>query len=179
MEGGVTAINPWTTSHFKPSKFEAQVAKEKTKTDRVDKESANKSKARKRDGWMCRFPRCFCHVKRLHPEVCHLDHKGSGGDPSGEKSKMHLLICLCQPRHRTSRLSLHAVTLRVEALSAAGMNGPVRWWVDATAIDTPISRRQSGDEQWVVVASESDVRVLEPLTADQGALLERIAEMEA
>lgn len=174
----MSAFQPWTEPHFKPTKAEARAERDDQKQSVKDKEDRHKSAARKRDGWMCRFPRCGCHRRRLHPEVAHSTSKGMGGD-HGTLSHVYQMICLCKDRHQDSRISLHKGTLRMEFLTTKGTNGPVRWWVDVTAIDTSAARRRSGDEHWVAVASESDVRVLEPLTPEQGALLERIAELAA
>lgn len=161
----------------KPTKMQSRVQKADTKQSRVEHEDRNKTKARKRDGWMCRFPRCVCHRLRLHPEVAHTVNKAMGGNPDGEKSDVSKLICLCPPRHQESRISLHRGTLKVETLTAKGTNGPVRWLVDVAALEA--SSAQNAPAQWVIVATETAVRVLEPLTHQQGALLERIAELPA
>lgn len=164
------------TAHFKPSRMEARIEREADKARVRDGEDRNKAAARRRDGWMCRFPRCVCHRPqlRLHPEVAHVVSKGMGGD-HGTRSAVAGLICLCPPRHRESRISLHRGTLKVEALTDRGMNGPVCWLANVAVLDEPFSSK----EQWVVVARESQPRVLEPLTKEQGALLERIAELAA
>jgi hypothetical protein len=165
-------------SQFKGTKAEARAEKEEKKQGIADKEDRNKTAARRRDGWMCRFPRCVCHVKRLHPEVAHTHSKGAGGD-HGTRSHHSLLICLCPLRHRESRVSFHYETMKAEPLTEKGMDGPVRWLVDITAITVPQSCRQAGDEDWQVVATESRVRVLEPLTKQQAGWLEAIAGLTA
>lgn len=53
--------------------------------------------ARKRDGNKCQFPRC--EFKDLAVEVAHLEHRKMGGNPSGEATQRHKLICLCIRRH--------------------------------------------------------------------------------
>lgn len=141
-----------------------------------DYEDRNKTAARKRDGTVCRFPRCRCHVLRLHPEVAHCDgSKGIGGD-HGTKSHVSQLICLCKLRHQDSLISLHYQNLRIVFLTEKKANGPVAWLVNVTAIDFPLSNKPA---QWVEVAREREPRILETLTHEQGALLERIAEMSA
>lgn len=172
--------NPaYSAGHFlKPTKMEARMARESKKEQVREKEDRNKSAARKRDGWVCRFPRCVCHRLRLHPECAHDAAKGIGGD-HGLRSTVDQLICLCKPRHQESRVSVHKGTLYHEALTEKGTNGPVRWWVDLAAITTPAAYRKDGDAQWVVVATEREVRVLEPLTHEQGIWLEQIAELKA
>lgn len=164
---------PKGEAHFKGAKEEAQAERRKDKKAVVEKEARNKSMARRRDSWACRFPRCSCHQLRLHPEVAHVDgSKGmSGGD--GDRSAIKQLMCLCKPRHQDSRISVHKGTLRIEFLSADKANGPVRWWVDVAKLDDPLTPTVD----WQCVAEESQVRVLKPLTADQGAMLERIKEL--
>lgn len=155
---------------------EAQAERRRAKKKIVDKEAQHKSMARKRDGWVCRFPRCSCHALRTAPEVAHVDgDKGMGGD-HGNLSRVHQLMCLCPNRHKVhSRISLHSGTLRIEFLSAAKANGPVRWWVDVAKIADPHTR----EADWQCVAEESQPRVLKPLTHEQGEWLRRIAELAA
>lgn len=167
----------FTEPQFKGTKAEARAGRESSKRTTRDTEDRNKTAARRRDGWMCRFPRCGCHAKRLHPEACHVDgEKGMGGD-HGTKSHVSQLLCLCGNRHRESRISLHFKTLRIEFLTEKKANGPVRWWLDVTALTKPASQRVSGDERWAVLATESAPRILEPLSHEQGAWLEQIAEL--
>lgn len=144
-----------------------------------EKEDRQKTLARKRDGWTCRFPRCICHSLRLHPEAAHVDgDKGIGGD-HGVRSHHSQLLLLCAARHKESRISLHAQTLRIEFLTSKKANGPVRWWLDYTALSKSASQRVTGDAKWVVLAVESQPRVLDPLTERQGEWLDRIRELHA
>lgn len=159
----------------KRTKEEARAEDRSVKQGVIVKESRNKSAARKRDGWACRFPRCACLLLRLHPEVAHVDgDKGIGGD-HGERSHVTQLMCLCKLRHQhgESRISLHRKTLRIEFLSPAKASGPVRWWVNVAVLDYPLT----SVEDWRVVAQERECRVLEPLTHEQGQWLERIADL--
>ena len=161
--------------HFKTSKAAARAARDAEKQDVKDKEDRNKSMARRRDGWQCRFPRCACHRLRLHPEVAHCDgDKGMGGD-HGTKSHVSQLICLCRARHRESRISLHRKTLRIEFLTPEKADGPVKWWVDIAMLADPYDQRPA----WVVLGYETAVHVLAPLTTEQGQLLKRIADLQA
>lgn len=168
---------------FKGTKTEARAAVDKRKTDKADYEDRNKTKVRKDDNYTCRFPRCGCVRKRTHPDVAHDEHKAMGGDPLKQRSETGNLVCLCPPRHRESRVSLHAGTIRMEFLTELGTRGAIRWWVDATAVEKAIAHRQQGDERWVVVATEEVTedkpRRLLPLSKEQGALLEQIAELKA
>lgn len=159
-------------SFFKGSKEEARAERDKVKQDVKDTESRNKSLVRKRDGSVCRFPRCACHQQRLAPEVAHVIPKASGGD-HGNRSGTDNLICLCKLRHKESRISIHAGTLRVEALTVKGMNDVVRWWVNVAVLADPYATEPG----WQCVAEESQVRVLKPPTKQQGEWLRQIAEL--
>lgn len=167
----------------KATKTESRAAVAKEKADTVTYEGKNKTKVRKDDDYMCRFPRCGCLKKRTHPDVAHDKHKQMGGDPLKQRSDVANLICLCPARHLESRLSLHAGTIRMEYLTDLGTRGAIRWWVDATAVEKSTAHRQPGDERWVVVATEEITeekpRRLLPLSKEQGALLEQIAELHA
>lgn len=171
-------MNATPRAEPKGTKHEARMKVESARQEIRDKEDRHKSAARKRDGWVCRFPRCVCHRLRLAPEVHHVIPKGFGGD-HGTVSTSEYLVCLCRPRHRESRVSFHFGAIQIEALTPAGMNGAIRWWIDITAIFRPLAQRQPGDEQWFLVAEEESVRVLKPLTRQQGDVLERIAELAA
>lgn len=165
---------------FKGTKTESRAKVEEKRQSVKSNESGNKTKARQRDDYRCRFPRCGCHARRQHPEVAHCRHKGAGGDPLKLRSTVGNLICLCPDRHQNSRVSFHTGSLKVEPLTrGVGTNGPVRWWVDATAVEKPIGKRQAGDERWVVVAEEDRIGVLKPVNKKQAALLEAIAELKA
>lgn len=168
-----------TGTMFKSTKAEAKAERQEKKAAIVEREDRNKTAARKRDGWMCRFPRCGCHALRTHPEVAHVDgDKGIGGD-HGTKSHHSQLMCLCPNRHKDSRISLHFKTLRIEFLTKKKANGPVCWWLDVTALTKAATQRRSGDEKWAVLAAETAPRILGPVSAKQGGWLEQIAELSA
>jgi hypothetical protein len=170
---------PRKVGNFKPTKAEARAVVQKKKDAVTEYEDRNKTAARKRDGWVCRFPRCGCHAKRLSAEAAHVDgDKGMGGD-HGERSHVSQLLMLCPSRHRESRISLHFKTLRIEFLTPDKANGPVRWWLDLTALTKSHAERTAGDESWVVLATEERPRILLPLTKEQGGWLEQIAELGA
>lgn len=169
-DGRAVATGPM----WKTSKEEARAERDGKKQAVKDKEDRNKTRARKRDGSMCRFPRCACLAKRLHPEVAHIEPKGMGGD-HGERSDLWNLICLCKLRHQDSRISIHAGTLRLEALSVNGTSGPVRWWANVAVLDNPHATPDQAD--WQCVAEETRLRVLKPPTHQQGEWLRRIQEL--
>lgn len=89
-------------------------------------ENANKQQVRDRDR-VCRFPLCPCKNFDLFLEVSHSEHKGMGGDPTGERSAPELMVLICNWRHRLSRYSIDRKTLRWRPLTAAGANGLIVW----------------------------------------------------
>jgi hypothetical protein len=158
---------------WKPSKLATRVAVRRTRAARSDHETRNKTQVRKRDG-RCRFPCCVCRDWRVTPHVAHLTHKGAGGNPRRDRSAANRMIALCPPRHRESRISLDRGTLKIQPLTKAGTDGPCRWSVDVTALDL-----RSGKATWVVVGTEFARGVFEPFTAEQIAILDRIAALQA
>lgn len=145
-----------------------------------DREHQHKVKAKFRDGLRCRFPLCRC----WHP-LCgrkgaltssHDDHKGMGGDPTGERSLPECLITLCKWRHQDAPISRHAGTLRTRYLTLAKNDGPVAWEIAAAALGLSWSGPSAGG--WVEVAREVSVNHLEPLRPWQREVLERLAEMD-
>lgn len=124
-------------------------------------ERENKAKVRARDGagrghqaelyGRCRFPLCGCYMKNLFVEVSHQEHKGMGGDPTGERSTPEKMMCLCNWRHKEARFSIDKGTLRWLPLTDQGANGPVAW-----EINLP-----SG---WIEFAREIDVQILDVIS---------------
>lgn len=150
---------------WKPSRT-ARIKRERAGKARLDAaENANKRAVRRRDGY-CRFPLCGCRRLRLRLEVAHQQHKGAGGDSTGERSVPELLVLLCTHRHQHGAVSWHTGRLRWRALDRkAGTGGPLEWCIKL-------------GERWQVVARESAPHVLEPLTDWQRETLERLALME-
>lgn len=126
-------------------------------------ENANKQEVRDRDR-VCRFPLCPCSRFGLFLEVSHSQHKGMGGDPTGERSAPELMILICNWRHKESHISIDKKSIRWVPLTAAGSNGPVEWQAKA-----------DGVEEWTVLARESEPGRLLPLDPWQRALLEAMS----
>ena len=179
---------------FKPTKAASKAARQRVKKDRRNAENREMRKARKRDGG-CRFPLCGCRAKGIRPEVSHLRHRGSGGDPSGERTQSPVLITLCHIRHQIGRVSRHAHSLRADPRTDLGYNGAVRWWVllDVVRdlaphfIDIPAAYLDpDGDGHWwVLVAVERTPSLLSregwplfPLHPWQRVILEGLGRME-
>lgn len=81
----------------KPPRGEYSLERRGKKRERKLAEDRIMAAARRRDGNKCRFPRCS--YKGLIVEVAHFDHRGMGGNPSGDKTQRDLLICLCVRHH--------------------------------------------------------------------------------
>ncbi len=158
--------------NWKPSRTARKLAERKTKLERRQKETTAKAAVRRRDQYRCRFPRCGCRTIGLRLEVGHLRHKGIGGNPLGDRSTPDGMILLCGHRHQHGAVSLHKGTLEPRALTSDGMNGPVAWFVDASALWS-----EHAGEGWILVAVEERVQKVAALTLQQELALERLAEM--
>jgi hypothetical protein len=141
-------------------------------------EAANKAEVRARDSiWSseffttgrCRFPMCGCGMTRdgfWWVEVSHFaQHKGMGGDPTGDRSSPDKLICVCNWRHKEARYSIDKGSVRCVPLTTDGSNGPVAWEVKFDGYG------------WIEVARETAVQVLAPISTVQSAILTNLAEM--
>jgi hypothetical protein len=95
------------------------------------------AEVRKRDK-VCRFPRCGCRrlgmTMKAWPEVSHAQHRGMGGNPTGDRSTTALMALLCKWRHQDAPFSRHKGTLRHVPLTDRGFDGPVRWEIDILAM---------------------------------------------
>lgn len=155
----------WDKPHFKHDQPNSRVVKRNDRLKLVHAERLNKEKVRKRDKG-CRFPLCGCKKFRRHTEVSHAEHKGMGGDPTGDRSQPDLMVLVCPFRHRENRVSIDRGTLRWRALKPTqGAEGPIVW-------------EEQYDGRWIELAKERAVQSLEPLLAHQRARLRRLADMD-
>jgi len=164
----------------KPLRTARKIAEKQTRLDRQSHERYAKARVRKRDRF-CRFPLCGCRrlglALKASPEVSHNRHKGAGGNPTGDRSLASGLILLCRHRHQDGAVSRHAGTLRAVALTAEGMNGPIAWVVDASAVYPELKPFEIG---WFEIArEEGGPQHWRLFTAEQRAALELLAEMRA
>lgn len=151
----------------KPRKGDGRRARKKRKRQRDAAERRQKQLCRDRDGG-CRFPLCGCRRYGV-PEVSHSKHKGMGGNPAGDRSVSALMICLCGWRHRESRVSLHAETLRWEPLTDEGADGLVRWL---------IRRPELADRVWVELAVEVEIGKWAPFDGWQAEFISHLSRMD-
>lgn len=136
-------------------------------------ERSSKSEVRRLDRY-CRFPKCGCGKKGYALAVAHLEHKGIGGNPAGDRSEIERMILLCAPRHREHKYSLDRSTIRIEPTTAAGTRGPCVWSVY-------VRRAFAGGAQhvgWIEIGREITPHFFEPFTSEQLAILKKLAEMK-
>lgn len=145
----------------------------------------------------CRFPLCGCGRMKLALDVAHAGeagHRGMGGNRSLSKTTPENLMLLCRPRHKAHQFSVDKKTLRVEALTDAGLRGPVRWLVRASEVFIPESFALLEDSQgrfygptdagrisadaWFELARERSRHVFETFTDTQSVILRYLATME-
>jgi hypothetical protein len=115
-------------------------AREDVKAGRRTVERLGKDSAKKDDGGRCRWPHCDCRKIKQPMDGAHLDAKGMGGNPKGDRHDPRNIITLCREVHRTGRKSLHSGDRRITPLTEDGTRGPClfemtdehgRWFVVA------------------------------------------------
>lgn len=159
-----------TLTNFKGERTPARVLRRRKSSKLRRHENANKEEVREREQWACRFPLCRCFNFNLFLEVSHQEHKGMGGDPTGERSTPEKMLLICNVRHKEGAISIDKGSLRWEALTDAGANGPIAWSID-------IGRFSGGmlaAGTWIEIAREASRGVLAPLTENQCAILESL-----
>lgn len=158
------------TPNFKEPRV-STAARRRRKGARLKRaENANKAEVRVRDV-VCRFPLCACRLFNLFLEVSHQEHKGMGGDPSGERSKPWIMVLVCNWRHKESKLSIDKKGLRVVALTPAGTDGPIAWEIDLGKF----SHGTFANGTWVELARELEPGVLAPIAEPARNILESLA----
>lgn len=162
----------WDKPHFKEPVSRKVVRGLKTQDRKASEDKAMRI-VRGKDKY-CRFPLCDCRKFKLRTAVCHLFHRGMGGNPSGDRTVPEHLILLCSARHRENRISLDRGTLKIVPLTGQGMRGPCAFQVDRQAIDKP----NSAASVWFEVARESSLHVLHKLSEEQLAILNFLKRME-
>lgn len=159
----------------------ARVERAFRRIDLKNAEEANKAKVRRRDRG-CRFPLCGCRRLGLSAsvEVSHSVHKGSGGDPTGERSDSRLMMNLCRERHRVNPFAIDKGTVGWRPVEKSlGADGPVVWLLDVALLRYyREGGRRPARARLVEVARESTAGHLAPLTDDARVWLEHLATME-
>lgn len=163
--------------NWKPSRTARKIAQKQKRTTLQTRERNEKAKVRRRDRF-CRFPLCGCRRLGLaldaRPEVSHQQHKGMGGNPTGDRSVAEEMILMCFHRHQDGIISRHKGTLRARYLTPNKANGPIAWDIDVSMGEWPPSVRP----KWREVARETAVQQWEPFTPKQLEQLEYLALMK-
>lgn len=158
----------WAGPMFKPTRTPTRVLRRR-KTGRLKhRENKHKSFVRVRDH-VCRFPLCPCGRFNLHLDVSHQEHKGMGGDPTGERSLPALMVLVCNWRHKEAKIAIDRGTLRWVPLTDQGANGPIAWEIEIGAFSGGTLARG-----WVELAREVEIGVLAPMLDAQRAILEHL-----
>jgi len=108
----------------KPIKGTFLLERKQRRSEIVKREQQIMSQAKKRDGNVCRFP--MCRHKSLRIETAHFHHRGIGGDPSGDRTQLPILVTLCVAHHGQYDACLIDVQPQDSAL---GANGPLDFFV--------------------------------------------------
>lgn len=126
----------------------------------------------------CRFPKCGCRRTGHALAVAHMQHKGAGGNPRGDRSTLAGLILLCAPRHRENPVSLDKGTLKITPLTELGTRGPCAWYVEVKALKLKVPAPMPGLQVlWFCVGIETAPHMFEPFTPDQAYVLGHLAAM--
>lgn len=108
----------------KPAKGTAWQESKRVRAEHKAHEDREMAKARKRDMAAChgcRWPACEHMPKKPRLEVSHcFEHRGSGGNPSGDRTRRDLLLLACFIHHDL----IDAKDAKVEALTHEGTDGP-------------------------------------------------------
>lgn len=108
----------------KPVRGEFLLERKQRRSEIVKREQQIMSAAKKRDGGVCRFP--LCRHRSLPVDVCHFHHRGMGGDKSGERTQLPILVTMC--RHHHGQFDACLIDAQPQD-SALGANGPMDFFV--------------------------------------------------
>ena len=104
----------------KPLKGTAKQAHHQTRLDRTAHEQREMQAALKRDGKKCRVPRCEFAKFDFKIDPCHQNHRGMGGNPSGDRTTRATIISLCRRHHDLYDRGV----IDIEPLTAKQFDGP-------------------------------------------------------
>jgi hypothetical protein len=113
---------------FKPMKGSSTLKRREKRAELVSHERAEMTAAKVRDHYRCRWPNCEFRTKQLPIEAAHIfQHRGSGGDPSGERTERKLIASLCKIHHGL----LDRAELDIQAMTDEKADGPLAFFVRA------------------------------------------------
>lgn len=165
---------------------------ENTKTRRARRagrrkvERDAKLRVRKEDRY-CRFPACGCKRLGLAYAVAHLQHKGMGGNPAGDRNDPRNLILLCCFRHRERPVSVDMGAIRITPLlEQLGARGPCVFEISLEGLGKAFAVRADDVSaaagvltglNWIELARERGPHDFEPFTPSQARILAKLREM--
>ena len=104
----------------KPAKGSALLARRARAERRRAEARTIMREARHRDGDRCQFPGCAYRAMSMPIDVCHLRHRGMGGNPAGDRTTRQTLITLCRVHHG----QYDAADFDIRPLQTCGTDGP-------------------------------------------------------
>lgn len=144
-------------------------ARRRRLTSLAERDAMQEVRARDRG---CRFPLCGCRgLFAVH--VCHLVHRGMGGNPTGDRTDPARLISLCAWRHLLGRVSLDKHTVQIVPLTQRGMDGPCKFLIHSASLpmfDLP--------GQFWEVGREVRRGECAPFSGEQAVVLDWLASMK-
>ncbi len=112
----------------KPLRGECLLERRERKAELTRHEQRGMQAAKKRDGGVCRWPRCYYHKHRGIPvDACHMVHRGAGGNPSGDRTQRHLIVTLCRIHHG----QYDAAKIEIEPLTEQHADGPLAFYAQS------------------------------------------------
>lgn len=108
----------------KPIKGSGWLAIRQRKAKQKATENAIMAAVKGRDGRTCRFPKCEHMPKKPRLETAHMEHRGLGGNPKGDRTQSHKLITFCFIHHGLFDRGL----IEVDAVTAKGTDGPCAFY---------------------------------------------------
>jgi len=112
----------------KPRRGDYWIEKRKQRADRDAAEDRIMQAALSRDLRTCRFPKCPFAKKGMLIDPAHfLQHRGMGGNPSGERTeRTGQIVALCRRHHddldKYGQIEIHVMD------SAREADGPLAWY---------------------------------------------------
>lgn len=130
---------------WKPAKGSGWLASKERSAERKAAERKVMDEAVRLDEHRCRVPRCPFMSRKPKIDPCHVQHRGMGGDPTGERTTVDSIIALCRPHHGQYDTGL----LDFQPVDGQGGTRVAQHWY----------RRTSLDEPWEHFATESTIGV--------------------
>jgi hypothetical protein len=102
----------------KPSRGAYLLERKAKRKARVVAEQKQMQAAKRRDGGKCRYPGCW--FKDMPVDAAHFQHRGIGGNPSGDRTTRATVISLCRIHHG----QYDGALLEIEPLTDQMFDGP-------------------------------------------------------